>query len=135
MYHLARNRLGEIRYFDRFSLVTRDFVDCPLTAETPRSAWGLIQFVGNYLRRMDRFEQQCGIDRPDLVYEISGDSLPEALREAFGKAGYQIAFLQKDPLRGGSRLFPGNTDVGNIYIAAAENPSPVHGKGSEAELQ
>jgi hypothetical protein len=126
MYHLAMHRRGDIRYFDRFALVTRDFIDCPLSAETPRSTWGLIQLVGAYLRRMERFERECGINRPDLVYEIFGDSFPEALREAFTKAGYRIAFLQEEAEYGRSRLFWGNTDLGRIYIAAAEGSPSVH---------
>jgi hypothetical protein len=120
MYHVAMTHAADIRYFDRFALVTRDFVECRLSSGLSRSTWGLIQLVGAYLRRIDAFERECGIPKPDLIYEIFGDSLPPALGNTLASAGYQVVFLQGSPQTEGSLVFPGNTDVGRIYIAALQ---------------
>jgi hypothetical protein len=116
------DHFGDVRYFDRFGLVTRDFVDCRISAQVSRSSWGLIQLVGAYLRQADAFERECGIPRPDLIYEIYGESLPPMLEQTLHDRGYRIVSLQGGVVDEGSRLFPGNTNVGHIYVAALQDP-------------
>ena len=121
MYHVAMTHQGEVRYFDRFALVTRDFLECPISAMASRSSWGLITLVGGYLRRIDEIQRQCGIAPPDIIYELFWGSFPPRLDQTLMGAGYRVVFLQDGEVADGSRLFPGNMNVGRVYIAALQD--------------
>lgn len=116
MYHLAMSHPGEVRYLDRFALVTRDFLECPVSAREPRSTWGLLMFVGSYLRRIDEIQRQCGIAPPDIIYELFWGGFSTDLNHALTKTGYTVQYLPDGDTDGRSRLFPGRR-VGNVYIA------------------
>lgn len=122
MYHVARSRPDAIRYVDRFGLVTRDFIECPISRNAPRTVWGLLITVPNYLRLRDEFRRQCGIPMPDLIYEIYWSDFPRDIASALDKAGYTIVFRQEDDTLGGSAVLPGHPAFGRVFIARTANP-------------
>ncbi len=121
MYHVAQSRPNAIRYVDRFGLVTRDFSECPISRDAPRTVWGLLITVPNYLRRRDDYRLQCGIPVPDLIYEIYWGDFPRDIASALDRAGYTIVYRQDDDTPGGSAAFPGFRGIGRVFIARLLN--------------
>ena len=120
MYHSAMSLGDNLRYVDRYGLVTRDFVECSLADRVARSAWGLRLRESFYLNKMQEFHDECDIPPPDIIFDlIWGDVTERAieLKAALIKTGYQIVYVQKGLVRGNSKLFPGRTVRGRVYIA------------------
>lgn len=121
MYHLARSRPNGVRYLDRFALTTRDFRDCRVSADVPRSSWGLRVTIEHYLRRRDAYLHECGIETPDIIYEIFTGEFPPKLASDLTSAGYRLTFVQDRDVPSGSSTLPGRT-VARVYIATVETP-------------
>ena len=117
MYHVTKDRLGDLKYFDRFGLCTRDFSACSVSAELPRSEWGLMLHETYYLEHIDAFERACGIARPDVVFDLFWQRFPPRLAAALEAAWYRVVYSQDDVFGGDSALLPGATVKGRAYIA------------------
>jgi hypothetical protein len=116
MYHLGRSSRGSIRYFDRFALATRDFLECPVSASLPRTEWGLLLTVESFLRQFDQFHARCGIAAPDLIFELYWGDPSSELQPVLERAGYAVEYFPDVADRHRSRLFPGRA-VGQVYVA------------------
>jgi len=111
--------MGQVRYLDRFALVTRDFIECPMTAMASRSAWGLLTLVEVYVRQSDEIQRRCGIAPPHVIYELYWGSFEPKFNETLMGAGYRVVFLQDSDIAGGSKLFPGKMNFGRVHCGFA----------------
>jgi hypothetical protein len=126
LYHIAKTHFGTIRYFDRFGLVTTDFLDCPVSARLPHTNWGLLLTVEGYLGRIAAF-QQCGIPPPDIIFDLYWDRFPAQLDQRLKRAGYVVRYQQEHDVPSGSSIFPGHTG-GRAYIAVRQDSATVEGE-------
>jgi hypothetical protein len=124
LYHVAQSHPGDIRYYDRFGLVSRDFVDCPVSARLPRSHWGLELSVERYLRQSEAF-RQCGIPPPDVIFDLFWERFPARLDQLLRDAGYVVRY-QHGQHEARSTLVPGHA-TGRAYIAVRQELLPAAG--------
>jgi hypothetical protein len=116
MFHLARTHRSAFRYFDRFALATTDFSECSISAGLPHTEWGLLLTVEHYLSRLGDFQQQCGIEPPDIIFELYSGAIAPEFDRIVKTAGYALTYVVPDDRVARSRAFPGQPAEG-VYIA------------------
>jgi hypothetical protein len=87
VYHVAREHFGRIRTMDRYGLVDRTFLDCPITAALPRLPNGLQLYYGFYFKNAGVLKTECRIEPPEIVYDVWKDGRDRAVR-----AGYRVVY-------------------------------------------
>ena len=117
MYHVFRERFGTLRLLDRFAVTTPDFAECPLTADVRRGRVGVQLAIPDYFEMLDALEQECGIPKPDVFFDITWRALPDETRAAVDRAGYDIVYEQAPAPPNPSRLLPGRRVPGRPFFA------------------
>jgi hypothetical protein len=89
-YHLLQTRAGRVRFIDMAGLTSREFPDCALIKrELPvHVAGGLGMTHEFYLAHREALERECGVPRPDIVFDLDDPGFPRA--QAFAAAGYVV---------------------------------------------
>ena len=118
-YHIVSRHFGHVVIVDRRGLVDRRFTGCRLLAGLRRTAGGLQLDYPFYFAHRDALETQCGIPRPDIVFDI-GD-VPEL-------PGYTVIYTQGGRIRTDSRRLPGFQWEATQFIAVRNELLPALGR-------
>ncbi len=107
-YHLSKNFPTRLRFIDLRSLSTRDLSECSLTDKFPRTENGIKISYDEFFALLPVLHRQCGIAKPDILYDLGYDMRQQVLRDN----GYVITYREKRSVRGdfstrgvGSELF------------------------------
>jgi hypothetical protein len=114
-YQAALSKPGDVRFFDRAGLVTRDFTRCPVTSYSAHTPGGLFLTYEFLFAQSDRIRQICGIDLPDVIYDVTTDDWQRARVVEIN--GYRVVYRQDGSLLNGSRWFPGAPVRGVEFVA------------------
>lgn len=127
-YRVMQKTRGEVRWVDRWSLTTRDFVLHPLTARQPRFSTGL--FVSyDFLFRHRR--DLGALARPSIIWDWEAsrnDGFAQSLME---QNGYTVVYRQEGTVTTSCPDFPGSTVRTEKFIAVrADLVSGVRNRSS-----
>jgi arylsulfatase A-like enzyme len=107
-YHLSRNFPGRLHFLDLRALSTRGFSDCALLNTFPRTENGIKISYDEFFSLLPMLHRQCGIAKPDILYDLGYGMRENALKEN----GYIITYREKRHVAGdfstrsiGSELF------------------------------
>ena len=124
LYHTAKRHYGEIDVIDRAGLADRVFTRCPLTADLPRRAKGLIFDYSTYFTHQVALEQQCEVRRPAIIV----DALQaDRYQDEVAAHGYTVVYTQEGNLLSGSERLPGRRIIGDQFIAVRSDLVPTLG--------
>ncbi len=113
-YHVARDHFRDIRFVDRRGLTTDDFTACAGTRDVARSSTGMLFTYRAYFANRDAIEAECGVPRPDVIFELD---LPELLVESVvADNGYTVVYRQTGRIVNGPPL-QGIEVLANEFIA------------------
>lgn len=98
-FYVYRSRFGRLRFVDAGGLTSRDLERCGVLSRNPltRGAGGISLSDTFYLQHMDAFRTECGIEFPDVYFNVDyrRDQLAAAL-EATGR--YRVVHVQSGDL-------------------------------------
>ncbi len=107
-YHLAINFPNKLRFLDLRALSTRELTDCPLLKPFKRTSNGLIISYEQFFALLPVLGRQCGIQKPDVLYDLGYGMRKQALEDN----GYIIIYREVRHIQGkfsqrsiGSELF------------------------------
>jgi hypothetical protein len=104
-----------IRFVDRFSLVTRDFSDCSVFDDLPRTQIGVDVRYPALFDRLEAAQSECGLPVPDVIWDW--DSRDGRISRLIERQGYTLVYQLEGVLESGSRPFPGQVIRVNEFIA------------------
>lgn len=113
-YCVALSEFGKVHFLDMHGLTTSDFLECPVTANRPRSASGLALSFERYFDLLPEIQNQCGQAAPDIIFDCV-DS--ERQLEYFRNRGYAIVYFQHGSVSSGSEHLPGAKVAAEQMIA------------------
>lgn len=89
-YHLSLAQPGRWHFTDLRALSTRDFSNCPVTQSLQHSDTGLKVSYDDMFRLLPQLQAQCGIHKPDVIYDMGW----KMRREVLEKNGYRAVYLE-----------------------------------------
>lgn len=126
-YHLAINFPNKLHFLDLRALSTRDLTDCPLLKPLQRTSNGLIIDYDQFFALLPVLNRQCGIQKPDILYDLGYDMRQQALEDN----GYVVTYRDTRHIAGtfstrsiGSELFV----AVRKELAAKYNIADINGK-------
>ena len=121
-YYLELEFGRAMRFVDTCSLVTSDFMACPVTQRAKKTSLGACTPIPELLQNRTALRNDCGID-PDIVFGLFPGTPPAiaALDRRLGPLGYQIAVAGNYPLSAdGSLQKPLNINTGQYLAVRAD---------------
>jgi hypothetical protein len=91
-YHMAREHYKEIEFIDRRGITTTHFTDCGGTKDVQRTTTGILLTYTAFFANQEDIEQECGIQRPHVIFELD---LPElTVENVIARNGYVVVYRQ-----------------------------------------
>jgi arylsulfatase A-like enzyme len=107
-YHLAASQPGRWHFLDLRALSTPELTQCKHTAQFQRSDTGVRIGYDEFFKLLPLLEADCGVRKPDVVYDMGWTMRREVLQQA----GYRFVYLETRSIKGrfaargiGSELF------------------------------
>lgn len=93
-YHLNRDYHGRIRVWDMAGLVENTLRSCAAINRDGYDSMGLRINYRNFFARLPQAEKECGLQAPDIIYDIYGWGETIPLPDFLRTQGYTIVFNQ-----------------------------------------
>lgn len=87
-YYTALRFYGEVHFRDLRGLVESSLTLCPVLHDIPRSPQGLFWGYRDFFNRLTALEQQCQIQRPDIIYDLN--DMNQRLGKTLEPLGYRL---------------------------------------------
>ena len=117
-YHMAREHYKEIEFIDRRGITTTHFTDCGGTRDVQRTTTGLLLTYTAFFANQEDIEQECGIQRPHVIFELD---LPELIVEnVITRNGYIVVYRQTGKIQT-SKTLQGIEVLAHEFIAVRED--------------
>lgn len=107
-YHLAIQFPQRLRFLDLRALSSRELTDCAPLKPFKRTSNGLIISYDEFFALLPVLNRQCGIQKPDILYDLGYDMRKQALQDN----GYITVYFEQRHIQGtfsqrgiGSQLF------------------------------
>jgi hypothetical protein len=113
-YYVTKWNFRDIRIIDRYGLTDRTFTDCAALGKVYKTPLGIALNPRSYTQLLEGVRNECGIERPDIVFDIF--RFPKELN-TMGKIGYKLYYVQHGFISSGSEFFPGAEVTSNQFIA------------------
>jgi hypothetical protein len=115
-YHLFSDHPGRLQFIDARGLASREFTDCRLTSGWIRTHVGVGFSYDLYFPLRDRLERECGLVRPDVIYDLDDDVWSRA--ELVARNGYHVVYRQAGGLWGAPPFNGGYVPLGQFLAVS-----------------
>jgi hypothetical protein len=113
-YHMAREHYKQIEFIDRRGITTSHFTDCGGTKDVQRTTTGLFLTYIAFFANQEDIEQDCGIQRPHVIFDLD---LPELIVEnVIARNGYVVVYRQTGKIQT-SKTLQGIEVLAHEFIA------------------
>lgn len=104
-YHIARREPRRVSLMDLYGLTDRVLTSCDPVETFRRSQRGISVGLEGFLEDKSRFETECGVKPPHVIYSLSEDL--DETRQMYDKFGYTIVYFQRGKIGIEGSSFPG----------------------------
>lgn len=138
-FYTAKNHFRDVRFVDNRGLVEKTLLKCRQMDDVPRSSQGLYFDFDKFFARRSLLEENCGITKPDIIYDINDMSreLPQRLEHQ----GYTLIHKDGGKMVKADSVLPTNTlpaanfvMVANDLLPTLGHPAPILVKYHEKPL-
>ena len=108
-----------IRFYDSRALVENSLLKCHRLDDVPRSSQGLYFDFDGFFARQPALLQDCGIPKPDILYDIN--DMSRKLPERMAAQGYTAIHREGGVMLRKSSSWPANTLPAANFVMVANN--------------
>lgn len=106
-YYTAQKHFGTVKFYDNRALVENSLLKCELVDNVARSPQGLYFDFDGFFARQPALQDNCGIPRPDILYDIN--DLSRQLPQRMSEQGYTLIHKEGGKMLEASDTWPVNT--------------------------
>lgn len=119
-YHLAINFPKKLQFLDLRALSTRELTTCPPLKPFKRTSNGLIISYEPFFALLPVLNRQCGIQKPDILYDLGYDMRAQTLEDN----GYIVTYRQARYIQG---IFSKRTIGSELFVAIRKELAAQYG--------
>lgn len=115
-YYTAKNNYKEFHFIDLVGLTTKDFHDCPLTADRGHGFGGLNMDLPYLIADQKELYRGCGFEMPRFIFDL--DNERDERKKAL--SGYRVLYQEAGSVETGDVFLPGMEVSRYQFVAVRE---------------